>query len=254
MIVGGQYKVSGDICLLYFGGYVRKCVRLHIELLRKCQYGHVIDEGDIKYIQGIIDGVNKATDLSDANCDGQINESDINHVKSIISGEPIEITLIDNQGVTIKLETPINSIAATALGACRTAIHLESINKIVGMGSNPFNEPNNRIEFQAHPELREIPGIGTPSNPSQEIIIKLKPDVIFGTVGQINQESSCAISRNTGVPFVYAHPWPESFYEEGGAFENLEINGSNLGKDERQRAEELITYCDGKIKAIKCSL
>lgn len=46
-----------------------------------------IDELDIEYVQGIIDGTNDETELSDANYDGKIDEEDIVQINQIIGGE-----------------------------------------------------------------------------------------------------------------------------------------------------------------------
>jgi len=55
----------------------------------------VIDEGDITYLEGIIEGTNEATDLADANYDGQIDEDDVVQIGLIIDGDEKEITIID---------------------------------------------------------------------------------------------------------------------------------------------------------------
>ena len=54
-----------------------------------------IDEDDIAYIEGIIDGTNEETQLADANYDGQIDEADIAQIELIILGEEKELTIID---------------------------------------------------------------------------------------------------------------------------------------------------------------
>lgn len=210
----------------------------------------IIDNNDITYVQGIIDGSDRATDLADANCDGQIDESDIDQIDSIISGKATELKLIDNEGVTVTVEKPAESIATLFLGALRPVIHLKAIEKVVGIGSNSLSRPDDVVELHAHPELRKLPGIGTTSDPSKETIITLKPDVIFGTI-HTDKAASKAVSQSTGIPFVYANPSKEAFRAENGAFETWRWMGLILGKDEQKRAEELIDYCDEKINRIE---
>jgi iron complex transport system substrate-binding protein len=211
----------------------------------------IIDEDDIGYVQGIIDGENEVTVLADANVDGQINGEDLALIESIISGEEVRLTLIDNEGVTLTLNAPADSVAALFLGGMRPVVHLESIDKIIGMGSSALARPaNEAVELYAHPELRDLPEIGTFSDPSQEAIISLNPDVIFGDV-HTDKETSKTVSQNTGVPFAYSNPSEESFYADDGAFETWRWVGLILGKDAQRRAEELISYSDGKISEIE---
>lgn len=210
----------------------------------------IIDNNDIIYVRGIIDGSNEATDLADANFDGQVDEDDIDQIESIISGEAVKLTIIDNEGVTVALDAPAESVATLFLGALRPVIHLKAIDKIVGVGSNTLARPDDVVELQAHPELRDLPGIGTTSDPSKETIISLKPDVIFGTL-HTDKATSKAVSESTGTPFVYANPSKEVFREENGAFETWRLLGLILGKNEQKRAEELIDYCDEKINKIE---
>ncbi len=210
----------------------------------------IIDDNDIKYVHDIIEGNRNATDLADANFDGKIDEDDVHQIESIICGEPAKLTFIDNEGVTVTLNAPAKSVATLYLGALRQVIHLEAIDKIVGVGSNTLARPDNVVELRAHPKLRELPGIGTTSDPSKETIISLKPDVIFGTL-HTDKATSKAVSQSTDTPFVYANPPKEVFREENGAFETWRLLSLILGKDEQKRAEELIDYCDEKINKIE---
>jgi iron complex transport system substrate-binding protein len=52
-----------------------------------------IDEQDLAYLQGIIDGKKKPTDLADADYNGKIDKSDIYPVEQIINGTQTEITI-----------------------------------------------------------------------------------------------------------------------------------------------------------------
>ncbi len=48
-----------------------------------------LDEEDISYLQGIINGRNKPTNLDDANNDGLVDSKDIDQIKKVISGRRI---------------------------------------------------------------------------------------------------------------------------------------------------------------------
>lgn len=210
----------------------------------------VIDEDDIEYVRGIIDGDVEETTFADANFDGQINEEDLAQIESIISSDEATLTLVDNRGSTVSLNVPVNRVATLFLGALRPVIHLQADDKIVGVGSKSLMMPNNVVELEAHPELKDLPGIGSTTDPSQEMIVSLSPNVIFRT-GHTDKETSQAVSTNTGIPFVYINPSKESFHAEEGAFETWRLTGLILGSEERERAEELISYCDEKTDELE---
>ena len=54
-----------------------------------------IDEADISYVQDIISGNSKSTELADANHDGKVDASDIDQIEKIIKGDAENLTIID---------------------------------------------------------------------------------------------------------------------------------------------------------------
>jgi iron complex transport system substrate-binding protein len=71
-----------------------------------------IDEADATYLQGVIDGMSKATKLSDANNDGRIDSQDIERINEIIRGEETELTVSDSIGRNVTVSLPVKSIIA----------------------------------------------------------------------------------------------------------------------------------------------
>ena len=209
----------------------------------------VIDEHDIEYVQGIINKTEEKTQFADSNYDGQIDEKDVEHIESIISGDKVKLTLIDNKGVTVSLDVPAKSIATLFLGALRPVVHLGSIDMVVGRCS--ISGADAKFISEAHPEINSTPDLGSGQEPSQEAIMSLDPDVIYGGFFT-SKEISQAISQNTGIPFVYAAPVEiASFDKDNGAFETWRLLGSIQGNDAKQRAEQLIRYCDENIHMIE---
>ena len=100
-----------------------------------------IDERDIEYVDGVINGTNAATNLSDANYDGRVDEEDIDQIKLIIQGEDKETTIIDSMDRIVTVKKPVERIVTTHshhIEAMR-AIQLE-MNKI-GNYSVPSSKP-----------------------------------------------------------------------------------------------------------------
>jgi iron complex transport system substrate-binding protein len=209
-----------------------------------------IDEDDMVYVGGILDGVNESTQFADANYDGRIDDEDIAHIEAILEGAPVSITLIDNRGVTVTVDTPVTKIAALFCGALRPVLHLQAADRVAGIGTRIVSFPYNILELQVNPEIRDLPQVGTTSDPSQEALVLLDPDVILGTA-HTDYEVSKIISQNTGIPFIYGNPFEECFSEDNGAYEIWRLISLILGKKERIRAEELIRYCDSQIHEVQ---
>jgi iron complex transport system substrate-binding protein len=209
----------------------------------------VLDDKDLEYLRGILSGTNEKTQFADANYDGIINEADITQIESIISSDPAILTLVDNQGITVQVDTPVKRNVNLFLGSVRPVVQLDSTDNIVGIGT--ITGFDKKLIFKAHPELKEIPEVGTGQEPNQEAILSVKPDAIYGGFFT-SKEISQSLSQNTGIPFVYAAPKEvASFDKDDGAYETWRFIGLMQGNDDLKRAEELIHYSNEKIKVIE---
>ena len=56
-----------------------------------------IDQDDVAYLEDIIAGKKEKTDMADANCDGDINQEDIDLVKKLINKVPCTAYYYDQQ-------------------------------------------------------------------------------------------------------------------------------------------------------------
>lgn len=92
-----------------------------LDIFGNANMDDTIDENDIKYVQRIIGGENKATELADANYDGTVDENDIIQIEQIMSGEEKNLTIMQyiqlqtattftREPVTVPM--PVKSIAA----------------------------------------------------------------------------------------------------------------------------------------------
>jgi iron complex transport system substrate-binding protein len=80
-----------------------------------------IDELDIEYVQGIIDGAKEMTQLADANYDGKIDKDDMAQIDLIILGEEKKLTYIDNFGEAETINEPIERLANLGLYGIQVA-------------------------------------------------------------------------------------------------------------------------------------
>jgi iron complex transport system substrate-binding protein len=95
-----------------------------------------IDELDIEYVQGIIDGTNDETELADANYDGEIDEEDITQIELIISGEEEALTVIDSSDRIVTVPQPIERVVTTWIPALRNVVILDAADKVIGIDSS----------------------------------------------------------------------------------------------------------------------
>ncbi|WP_348304112.1 ABC transporter substrate-binding protein [Methanothrix sp.] len=131
-----------------------------------------IDEADATYVQAVIDGMSKATKLSDANIDGRIDSQDIERINEIIRGEETELTVSDSIGRNVTVSLPVKSIIALGTYRNEAAKILKAQDMMVGVSSDIK-------EGYYYQDLADKPAVGTWSAPDSEAIVKLKPDIVI---------------------------------------------------------------------------
>lgn len=77
-----------------------------------------LGEDDMVYIRGVISGENPATVLSDANCDGVVDEADIIYVQRMLQGDEMDVFYVDNYYRVASVSWPVERIA---IGYCSGA-------------------------------------------------------------------------------------------------------------------------------------
>jgi iron complex transport system substrate-binding protein len=198
-----------------------------------------IDEEDVEYVQGIIEGTNEETELADANYDGDVDKEDIAQIEQIIDGNETELTLIDSADRTVTVKKPITRIIPTFPQAIETLRSLKVPNDhIVGIGTWPT--PLDTVFF---PEFVDVPSIGTGWNPNVEEILALSPDVVllFGRGGVSDLDSVEEVLESANITVLrFKLQTPEIYREE------VETLGYVFGRDE---AEE---YLDWHGEILNC--
>jgi iron complex transport system substrate-binding protein len=154
-----------------------------------------IDEADIEYVQGVIDGTNEETELADANYDGEIDEEDIAQIELIIAGVETELTLIDGATRTVTVGKPVERIVVCFPHALETLRTLKvPKDNIVGAAKHwPEYDPG------FFPEIGDIPDVGDRWDPNVEEILALKPDLVMFTASSAYSDTSSTISSLESV-------------------------------------------------------
>ena len=145
-----------------------------LEIFGNANLDEDVDEKDVAYVEGVIKGTNKATNLSDANYDGKIDALDIDRIGEIINGKEKELTLIDTAGRTVTVHEPIDKMIEIGFTSSEVLRSLKfEKDKIVGVG-------NYTLQKKAFfPEFSKTPNVGDSSSPNYEQIIKLQPDLLL---------------------------------------------------------------------------
>jgi iron complex transport system substrate-binding protein len=142
-----------------------------------------IDEQDLAYLQGIIDGKEKQTELADADNNGKIDKSDISQVERIINGTQTEITLIDSDNKTVTVKQPLERLVIYT-HQCAEILQLLGVqDKVVGVRDTFVQQPNR------FPKMSQDQNIGNGGEPDVEAILKSKPDAILAYTFYPTEES-----------------------------------------------------------------
>jgi iron complex transport system substrate-binding protein len=219
-----------------------------LKIFGNANMDNFIDEADIEYVQGIIEGRNAVTELADANYDGEIDEEDIIQIEQIIAREEDELTLIDMAGRTVTIPQPVERVVSTFPEETRVLVEVGGADKLVGVSSYLSDEiyAPNFLMLIAYPQLKELPGTGSYRDPNFEQIVSLYPDVVIS--GNSGPENADTIQEKTGVPTVAISAKFE-YTGEGGAFEAYRLAGAVVGNEDE--AEELITFIEDELDKVK---
>jgi len=212
-----------------------------LEIFGNANNDEIVDELDVEYVQGIIDGSNDATELADANYDGKIDEDDIAQIELIIRGEEKELTFKDAIGDAETVCMPVNRIVTGWTDSAETLKALRAAYKIVGI------DPWTQKQQTFYPDISELPAVSHPFTPDYEAVTSLFPDAIIPWVGRTysSAEKEELKEKLPGVAVICL-----GFgFASGNIFKNnVLILGYIVGK--RDEAYEFIDFYDSIINKI----
>jgi iron complex transport system substrate-binding protein len=203
-----------------------------------------IDEKDVEYLQGIINGANEATRLADADGDGQIDEDDIAQIEAIISGDERSLTIetftIYEGAKVVTVPKPVERIVVLAISGGEATKCVNSADKVVGVGS-VFSEDKNLAIF---PHLSQLPQVGKWSDPDIEAIVSLDPDLVIADLRWPDPEKLEDKLQGFEIPVVrMGFTYPDFSLQE------MMILGYLL--DERESAEKFVAFEEGYLDLIE---
>jgi ABC-type Fe3+-hydroxamate transport system, periplasmic component len=145
-----------------------------LDIFGNANMDDTIDEDDIAYVEGIIDGTNERTELADANYDSEVDADDITQIEQIIRGVEKELAIIDTAGNIVTIDKPLERIIVlnwNTLEAMRS-LKLEK-EKIICVSKSTVGKE------KFFPEFKDSPSAGSGWSPDIEKILELDPDAVF---------------------------------------------------------------------------
>ncbi|MCX6676635.1 MAG: ABC transporter substrate-binding protein [Methanothrix sp.] len=203
-----------------------------------------IDQKDIDYVEGVINGINPATNLSDANYDGKIDTLDVYQIKKIMNRNETELTIIDSRDRIVTVQIPVKRIAVLTgwtLEVMRS-LKLER-DRIVGVDQYVTGDKDWKTFF---PEFSDYPNCGSSWTPNYEEILKCNPDVVFistSSSGDCDTIPDRLKELDTSIKVIrFDSTDPLHYADEARKL------GYILGKE--NDAEKFIDYYDGLVNEI----
>ncbi len=205
-----------------------------------------IDEDDIEYARGIIEGTNEVTELGDADYDGDVDEDDIAQIELIMRGEEKELTLIDMAGRIVTIPRPIERVVSTSLPATRIIVALDGCDRLKGSEIDSSGDWASascvgELQFACGGAITEVVDVGW-GGAKVETIAELEPDVIFVSSGT----DADALKDKIGAPVVVNMP-PQTANMTMMEWwsQQIRCTGIVLGRD--TEAEDLILFMEEKL-------
>jgi len=152
-------------------------------------------------------------------------------------------TIVDQADRTVTTYRPVERVVCLFPQPTRSVIELGAADKIVGIDIYSCKYISDKY-LGVFPECKELPKVGTYREPNTELILSLKPDVIFTYAFGSSSDIANHIQETTGIPVV-GTTWHATLDH---MFEGIELVGKVLEKE--KDAEELISYANEEIAEV----
>lgn len=167
----------------------------------------LINDKDITYIEGILNGANAQTDLADANQDGKVDQGDIDRIKEIIDGTESELYYVNAFGNTSTVKHPLNKIIIVYDNLAEIIRILGAEDRVVGIDTEQYQGAIGKYP-RYFPEFQQKPSIGTRSDCDAEMILNLYPDAVISGVKGGCPEIEAKL-KDSDIDIVRIESWSE---------------------------------------------
>jgi len=151
------------------------------------------------------------------------------------------VVVEDMLGRQVTIPAKIERIVGVRAGTLRLLMYMGASDTIAGIEEAATR--SQRPYLTPYPELQNLPIIGPIMGGDAEMILKVRPDVIFTSYSTVGEAD--VLQRKTGIP-VIALECPEMATEARDTlYSSLRLIGEVLNK--RERADSLIAYIQSMI-------
>lgn len=153
------------------------------------------------------------------------------------------IEICDMLGRKVQVPEKVERVVGLRAGALRLLTYMDATNLIVGVEEGEIQYP--KPYTNAHCGLKKLPSIGPIMGGDAEMILSVKPDVIFISYTTIGDAD--ALQKKTGVP-VLAIDLTEIATAADTLFASIRLIGKVLNRS--GRADSLINYIKNSIEEL----
>jgi iron complex transport system substrate-binding protein len=150
------------------------------------------------------------------------------------------ITINDILGRQVVIPKNVKKVVGIRAGALRLLLYMDVGDKIAGIEQN--EKKSTTPYMVTHHELTELPSIGPSMGGDAELILKVRPDVIFSSYTTVGDAD--ALQKKTGIPVV-AIECTEFATAKDTLFASLKLIGKIMRRE--GRADSLISYLENSI-------
>ncbi len=170
-------------------------------------------------------------------CINSCNDTSQQEVKKQTDKEPTNfVKIIDATGKEVQiLKKPERIIVTGTPLYTEILIDIGARNRIIAVTESPNNPP----------EVQNILKVGSPLQPNLEMVIKLKPDLVFGAFGEVREKL-----ENAGIPVILAGKAPYDLIDSiEEIYSTIRTIGFIVGNTEE--AEKVISESTKEILKIE---
>ncbi len=159
-------------------------------------------------------------------------------------GKPYHnLQIKDMSGRQVTIHHTPGRIVCLGPGSLRLIVYLQATNIVVGVEDLEKRFPSSRPYWMAHPELHELPSVGSGGAaainkmPDLEAVLAAHPEIIF--ISYMEKKNADLLQQKLGIPVVVLTYGALGTFDET-VYESIKIAGRIL--DKFQRAEAVISY------------
>ena len=156
------------------------------------------------------------------------------------------VTIEDSLGRSVTVPGEVERIVGVEAGALRLITYLEATNLVVGVEN--FEKRDRKRPYRlAHPELGELPSVGPIHGGDPELLVSVRPDVIFWTYTTRGKAND--LQAKTGIPVIGLNYGGPRSVTRDDFYSTLRLMGEVLDREER--AEEVIEFINDEIETLR---